>query len=165
MNDWRRSPRNCTSMAIKILAVGKKHESWVIDGIGRYEKRLQKPFDISWILLPHSAKDGDQARQDESQRILARCKNDEFLVLLDERGKLLTSPGLSQVLLSPLESGKSITLIIGGAYGVDEDVRARADVVWALSPLVFPHQLVRLIVTEQIYRAGEIAGGRPYHHE
>ena len=59
---------------------------------------------------------------------------------------------------------KKVVLVIGGAYGVDDSVRARANTVWSLSDLVFPHQLVRLIITEQIYRAGEIAAGRPYHH-
>lgn len=152
-------------MAIKILAIGKKHESWVADGIARYEKRLQKPFDVSWILLPHSAKNGDSARADESERILSRLKDDEFVVLLDERGTLLDSPALSRALLAPLESAKPVTLIIGGAYGVDASVHQRANLVWALSPLVFPHQLVRLILSEQLYRAGEIAAGRPYHHE
>lgn len=151
-------------MPIKILAVGKKHEPWVLDGIERYEKRLQKPFDTNWMLIPHSAKNGDTARQDESERILLRLKDDEFVILLDERGKLLDSPALSQALLVPIESGKSVTIIIGGAYGVDKRVHQRAALVWSLSPLVFPHQLVRLILSEQLYRAQEISAGRPYHH-
>ncbi len=151
-------------MPIKILAVGKKHEPWVLGGIERYEKRLQKPFDTNWMLIPHSAKNGDTARQDESERILLRLKDDEFVILLDERGKLLDSPALSQALLVPIESGKSVTIIIGGAYGVDKRVHQRAALVWSLSPLVFPHQLVRLILSEQLYRAQEISAGRPYHH-
>lgn len=162
---WLKWRKSYTTMAIKILAVGKKHEAWVAEGIDRYHKRLQKPFDVNWILLPHSAKNGDSARADESERILARIKDSEFVVLLDERGKLLDSPALSRALLVPIESGKSVTIIIGGAYGVNALVHQRADLVWALSPLVFPHQLVRLLLTEQLYRAGEIAAGRPYHHE
>ena len=62
------------------------------------------------------------------------------------------------------DSAKQVAVIIGGAYGVDDRVRQRADFVWSLSKLVFPHQLVRLILAEQLYRAQEIAGGRPYHH-
>lgn len=151
-------------MPIRILAIGKKHESWVVDGIERYQKRLQKPFMLEWVLLPHSAREGLVARQEESERILSRLSTDDYVVLLDERGKLYDSPGLSALLLAPLESSKNVTIIIGGAYGVDETVHQRADVVWSLSPLVFPHQLVRLILTEQLYRAQEIAGGRPYHH-
>ena len=151
-------------MAIKILAVGKRHESWVDEGIQRYEKRLKKPFDVSWVLLPHSAKSDDSARQEESERILSRIKDDEYVVLLDERGRILSSPDISHALLAPLERSQSVTLIIGGAYGVDDAVRSRADMIWSLSHLVFPHQLVRLILAEQIYRAGEIAAGHPYHH-
>lgn len=152
-------------MSIRILAVGKKHEAWVDEGIKRYEKRLKKPFNVEWVLLPHSAREGLAARQDESERLLSRLSNNDFVVLLDERGKLLTSLALSDVFTSQLDASKNIVIIIGGAYGVDSSVHARADVVWALSPLVFPHQLVRLILAEQIYRSQEIASGGPYHHE
>ncbi len=62
------------------------------------------------------------------------------------------------------DSSRQVAVVIGGAYGVDDRVRQRADFVWSLSKLVFPHQLVRLILAEQLYRAQEIAGGRPYHH-
>lgn len=151
-------------MPIRILAVGKKHESWVSEGVTRYETRLKRPFETTWVLLPHSAREADAARQDESERLLSRIKDDEFVVLLDERGKLLDSPVLSRTLLAPLEMSKPVTVIIGGAYGVDETVHRRANLVWSLSPLVFPHQLVRLILAEQLYRAQEIAAGHPYHH-
>lgn len=152
-------------MGIKILAVGKKHESWVSDGIARYEKRLRKPFDVTWQLLPHSSREGDAARSEESQRILAKVANDHVLVLLDERGRAFDSPEFAKTLQQHVDHGQQIVMVIGGAYGVDETVRARANHVWSLSPLVFPHQLVRLIVTEQVYRAQEILAGRQYHHE
>ncbi|MFF8817525.1 23S rRNA (pseudouridine(1915)-N(3))-methyltransferase RlmH [Leucobacter sp. NPDC015123] len=151
-------------MSIKVLAVGKKHEAWVKDGIDRYEKRLRKPFDVSWQLLPHSARDGDAARVEESERILQRVDRDAFLVLLDERGANVDSPALADRLQGALGQGKHVVIVIGGAYGVDDSVRSRAQFVWSLSKLVFPHQLVRLILAEQLYRAQEIAAGRPYHH-
>lgn len=152
-------------MAIRILAIGKRHEAWIEAGVERYEKRLKRPFDVTWILLPHSARDGLSARQEESERILAKLSDTEFVVLLDERGKLVDSPALAKLLLAPLESSRSVTIVIGGAYGVDDSIHARANSVWSLSPLVFPHQLVRLILIEQLYRAQEIATGGPYHHE
>lgn len=152
-------------MALRIIAVGKKHEAWVEDGIERYQKRLQKPFTAEWVLLPHSARDSLQARQEESERIYTRLSSDDFVLLLDERGDLLDSPGFSRQLESALQSSGKVTLIIGGAYGVDDRLRQRANKVMSLSPLVFPHQLVRLIVIEQLYRAQEIAAGRPYHHD
>ncbi len=152
-------------MSFRIIAVGKKHESWIEMGMERYQKRLKRPFATEWVLLPHSSREGDSARQEESERILARIKPDDFVVLLDERGTLLDSPALSKALLQPLEQSRTVTLIIGGAYGVDQTVHQRADLTWSLSPLVFPHQLVRLVLVEQLYRAQEIAAGGPYHHE
>ena len=151
-------------MSVRILAVGKKHESWVSEGIDRYVKRLKKPFDLSWQLLPHSSREGDAARAEESARILAKAGERDHLILLDERGRAFDSPGLSRHLQDRFDAGRQVTLVIGGAYGVDASVHERADTVWSLSPLVFPHQLVRLILAEQLYRAQEIAGGRPYHH-
>lgn len=151
-------------MSVRILAVGKKHEKWVVDGIDRYEQRLRKPFDASWQLLPHSSREGEAARAEESARILQKVDQGAFLVLLDERGANVDSPGLAAKLQGAFDRGKQVVVVIGGAYGVDDAVRARADFVWSLSKLVFPHQLVRLILAEQLYRAQEIASGRPYHH-
>jgi 23S rRNA (pseudouridine1915-N3)-methyltransferase len=151
-------------MAISIIAIGKKHESWVTEGIERYESRLKKPSNIEWVLLPHSALSDAAARQEESERILSRLNARDFVVLLDERGDEIDSPQLAKLLDSTFTAGRSIVCIIGGAYGVDDQVHQRADFVWSLSPLVFPHQLVRLILTEQLYRAQQITAGHPYHH-
>lgn len=150
---------------IRLVAIGKKHESWVSEGIQEYEKRCKKPWNFEWVLLPHSSLEGDRAREEESERIVSRLRDDDFVVLLDERGKLLDSPSLSLAIQSQLGKSRQVVCIIGGAYGVNDRLTARADVVWSLSPLVFPHQLVRLILAEQLYRAQEIAGGRPYHHQ
>lgn len=152
-------------MSLTILTVGKKHESWVLEGIERYQKRLRQPYDIQWVLLPHSSYEGDRARQEESERILSRLKPEDFVVLLDERGKMLDSPTLSTLLQEQFNSARSVVFIIGGAFGVDDSVHARAQTVWSLSKLVFPHQLVRLMLTEQIYRSQQIAAGSGYHHE
>lgn len=152
-------------MPIRILAIGKKHEPWVLEGIERYQKRLKRPFVIEWVLLPHSARQDSEARHDESERITARLTAHDYVVLLDERGKAIDSPAFSKLLLDPLQSSRPVTIVIGGAYGVDDSIHTRANFVWSLSPLVFPHQLVRLILTEQLYRAQEIAVGNPYHHE
>ena len=150
---------------IRVVAVGKRHESWVAEGIGRYEARLKKPFDVEWLIIAHSAFEADRARQEESERILSRLRDDDFVVLLDERGKNIDSPALSRLYEDELSHGKRIVVIIGGAYGVDDRIHQRADMVWSLSKLVFPHQLVRLMLVEQIYRAQEIARGGAYHHE
>lgn len=152
-------------MPIKILSVGKKHESWVLEGIERYQKRLRAPFSVEWVLLPHSSLEGDRARLEESERILSRLSDDEYVILLDERGKTLDSPRLSHLLAEQLNSSRTVVLVIGGAYGVDDTVHARAQFIWSLSPLVFPHQLVRLLLVEQLYRSQQIQLGGSYHHE
>lgn len=151
-------------MSVRIVAVGKKHEDWIASGVERYQKRLRAPFAVVWDYLPHSARQDIAARQEESERILQRIKPDDFVVLLDEIGKNMSSPELSVLLSTQFNQSKNIVLVVGGAYGVDHAVQQRANIMWSLSKLVFPHQLVRLIVTEQLYRAQEIAAGNPYHH-
>ena len=150
---------------IKLVAIGKKHDSWVLEGIERYQKRLRTPWNIEWVLLPHSSLEGPRARQEESGRILSKLSLTDYVVLLDERGKALDSPSLARTLQQQIESSKNIVIIIGGAYGVTDELQQRADLIWSLSPAVYPHQLVRLILTEQLYRSQEIAAGRLYHHE
>lgn len=150
---------------IRVIAVGKRHESWVDEGIKRYEKRLRRPFDVEWVLLPHSVHEGDRAREEESGRILSRIKDGDVLVLLDERGENVNSPALSRLLEDELLRSRQVVVVIGGAYGVDERVHTRARLIWSLSKLVFPHQLVRLLLIEQLYRSQEIVKGGAYHHE
>ena len=152
-------------MSLHILAVGKKHEAWVLEGIDRYQKRLKAPFISEWVLMAHSSFDGLSAREDESGRILSRLDAYDFIILLDERGKELNSPAFAEVLKGQLDHSRKVLVIIGGAFGVNDELRQRADVVWSLSPLVFPHQLVRLILIEQLYRAQQITLGGSYHHE
>ena len=150
---------------IRIIAIGRKHESWITDGLERYQKRLKAPWNVEWVLLPHSAREGLAARQEESSAILSRLKPDDFVILLDERGKLLDSPAFARQIEQVFPTSKTPICIIGGAYGVDDSLASRANLTWSLSPLVFPHQLVRLILAEQLYRAQEIAAGHPYHHQ
>lgn len=149
---------------IKIIAIGKKHETWIIDGVKRYQERLKRPYDIEWILLPHSTLSNDMARQEESDRILSRLNDNDYVILLDETGQNVNSIELSKLLRAPIDNSKQLILVIGGAYGVDSSIHKRSNFIWSLSKLVFPHQLVRLILTEQIYRAQEISNNKPYHH-
>jgi len=152
-------------MSLHIIVVGKKHESWVSEGIERYQKRLKAPFLAEWILMAHSPHDGLKARQDESDRILSRLDTYDVVILLDERGKQLTSPAFAELLQTNLDQSRKVAIIIGGAYGVTPELRQKAQVVWSLSDLVFPHQLVRLMLTEQLYRAQQIVLGGAYHHQ
>ena len=149
---------------ITILAIGKKHESWITEGLERYQKRLRTPWDVKWELMPHSQFDSTKARQEESGRILSRLGPQDQVILLDEKGRQFDSPSLSTSLEESFLHAKSIVFVIGGAYGVDETIHQRANLVWSLSKLVFPHQLVRLILIEQLYRAEQISRNTGYHH-
>lgn len=146
---------------ITILAVGKKTDGDLINAIESYQKRLRAPFNVKWLSIPYSAKDGVAARQDESERLLAHIKPGDYVMLLDERGQQTTSPEFSRA----LSCRANATIVIGGAYGVNDELRQRANLMVSLSKMVFPHQLVRLILIEQIYRAQAIYNHHPYHHE
>lgn len=152
-------------MPLHIIAVGKKHEPWVTEGIERYQKRLKAPFLAEWILIPHSSSDELRAREDESERLLSRLAGYDFIIVLDERGKALDSPTFAVTLQQQLDRSQKVAIVIGGAYGVTAALRDTSHLVWSLSPLVFPHQLVRLILTEQLYRAQQITLGGSYHHQ
>ena len=125
----------------------------------------KKPFNLSWDILPHSSFSEEKAREEETQRILAKIKPSDFVILLDERGKNISSPELAKMLSNGFVNSQNFVIVIGGAFGVSEELRQRANFVWSLSKLVFPHQIVRLILVEQIYRAQEISSGGKYHHE
>lgn len=141
---------------IRIIAGGKKSSTWIAEGVAEYEKRLRKPFDIKWEFY----------EEKKLEKYLADWKfsNKDFIILTDERGKNINSIELSKYLTDNFIDGKNIVIIIGGAYGVNQSIREKADLVWSFSRLVFPHMLMRIMLTEQIYRAAEIANGGSYHH-
>ncbi|MGD8373780.1 MAG: 23S rRNA (pseudouridine(1915)-N(3))-methyltransferase RlmH [Candidatus Woesebacteria bacterium] len=155
-------------MKILLLAIGKQHDSALANAINSYTTRLQHYCQPSWRLV--GAAKGkialDVARKLESDTIRAEIAPSDYVVLLDERGKQISSPELAKLLEArQQQTSKRVVIIIGGAYGVDDDLRKRADFVWSLSRLVFPHQLVRLILAEQLYRTFSIIKGEPYHHQ
>ncbi len=143
---------------IRIFAGGKKHVAWVEEACQEYEKRLRKPYTISWEFM-----DEEKLAKRLSNWPFDRTK--EFVICCDERGKNISSGEYSEMLGKAFLAGKDVVILIGGAYGFDEFVREKADFVWSFSLLVFPHMIARLIVTEQIYRAAEITRGSHYHHE
>ena len=151
-------------MSIRVLAVGKRHDDWIRDGVSRFEHRLTKPYELRWQFISHAAGGEQFIRDDESKRMSEKLQPTDFVLLLDERGTNLSSPEFAESLQGAWQQRREPTVVIGGAYGVNDALRERADLVWSLSRLVFPHQLVRLLLAEQVYRAQEISAGRPYHH-
>jgi len=156
-------------MKIACWSVGKAHESYIKEGVKLFTDRLQHYFKTEWTLLPVPKSTGMLSEMDlrrkEAEMILDWLEKDDYLVLLDENGKSLSSEGLAAFLQTRAnESTKRVVFLIGGAYGVDEMIKKRANFCWSLSTLVFPHQLVRLILAEQLYRAATILRNEKYHH-
>jgi len=156
-------------MKIQCWSIGKNNESYVKEGIEDFTNRISKYFSVEWNIIPTPKNAGMLSEMDlkkkEGETILEWLKKDDYLILLDERGRSLTSEGLAELIQSRAnESVKTIVFLIGGIYGVDEAVFKRANFQWSLSKLVFPHQLVRLILAEQLYRACTILRNEKYHH-
>ena len=143
---------------IRIICGGKKNSGAFLELITEYEKRLRKPYDIHWEFY-------------EEEKLMRKLedwpfdKTSDYVICCDERGENISSGEYSAKLTGVLENGRNVVILIGGAYGFSETVREKADFVWSFSKLVFPHQLFRCMVVEQIYRASQIAMGRPYHHD
>ncbi len=132
-----------------------------------YTHRLARTFPVEQVVLQESGK-GDMAYQQrtESERILAAFRPGEKVVVLDEKGKTLTSSQFAGQIGGWRDQGvRQVAFVIGGAYGFTDEVRKRADLIMSLSAMTFPHQLVRVLFAEQLYRAFSILGGSPYHHE
>jgi 23S rRNA (pseudouridine1915-N3)-methyltransferase len=156
-------------MRFQFLSVGKANESYVDEGIKMFTKRITNYYQTDWTIIAppkNAATLSDvELKNKEGELILQQIKADDYLVLLDERGKQFSSEALANFIQQRAnESKKTIVFLIGGAFGVSEAVFKRADYKWSLSPLVFPHQLVRLILAEQIYRACSINRNEKYHH-
>jgi 23S rRNA (pseudouridine1915-N3)-methyltransferase len=156
-------------MNIEIWSLGKGNESFIEEGIQYYFGKTKPWNPIELVILQVPKKnvttDVTRTKQIEEELILKRLQPNHYLILLDERGKKLDSVQWSQQFQSLMNQGtKTLVILIGGAFGVSEAVKEKARQTWSLSPLVFPHQMVRLIVAEQVYRAFSILNHSPYHH-
>ncbi len=157
-------------MKISFWSVGKVHEPYVKAGVEDFTRRISRYYKVEWNLIPAPKNAGMLSEMDlkkkEGEIILEWLGKDDYLVVLDERGKQVSSEGLASFLQARAnESTKQVIFLIGGAFGVSDEVMKRADYKWSLSQLVFPHQLVRLILAEQVYRACTILKNEKYHHK
>lgn len=155
-------------MKIQFWSIGKAHESYVKEGIEIFTKRISAYYPVSWQIIPPPKQALPEAamKKKEGESIMNLLQKDDYLVLLDERGKQLKSEQLAAFIQDRADSSlKQLVFLIGGAYGVSSEVQERANYTWSLSPLVFPHQLVRLLLSEQVYRACTINRNEKYHHQ
>ena len=144
----------------------KAHESYINEGVINFTKRIGHYYPVHWQLIaPSKLKEPSQIKKAEAVSILKTIDATDILILLDETGKMLSSPQLAQFIQQKAnQSAQNLVFLIGGAFGVDATVTKRAQFVWSLSDLVFPHMLVRLILAEQVYRACSILANEKYHH-
>ena len=156
-------------MKLQFWTVGKAHESYVKEGVEMFTKRISNYFPVQWEIIPMPKNAGMMSEMDlkikEGEMILQFLKKEDYLIVLEERGKQLNSEGLAAFIQQRAnESEKNLVFLIGGAFGLSKDVLQRANYKWSLSQLVFPHQLVRLILAEQVYRSCSILRNEKYHH-
>jgi len=156
-------------MHIRLLAVGDRQPSWVDDAFSAYSGRLPREwkFRLDVIATARRSKNDKSrsAMESEGEQILSKLKADEQVVLLDERGKQLSSSGLAARLTGWQSEGRDLCFVIGGPDGVSSACRERANFTWSLSELTLPHGLARVLFAEQLYRAWSLQSGHPYHRE
>ncbi|MHC9084541.1 23S rRNA (pseudouridine(1915)-N(3))-methyltransferase RlmH [Luteimonas sp. RIT-PG2_3] len=154
-------------MKARLIAVGERPPAWVVQGFSEYQKRLSHwlPLELIEIEpgLRGKGRDAARATQEEGARVLAALPRQAHVVVLDGRGKLHSSEQLSQRLEHWRGQGRDLAFLIGGPEGHAAEVMARADEAWSLGPLTLPHMLVRLLLSEQLYRAAAMLANHPYH--
>ena len=157
-------------MNIKILMIGKTDNSIMKTIVDDYSKRLSMYINFSFEVINDikNAKNLTeiQQKEKEGELILAKLKPTDHLILLDENGENFSSIGFSQFIQKKMNSGiKTLVLVIGGPYGFSESVYKKANGKIALSKMTFSHQMIRMIIVEQLYRAITILNNEPYHHQ
>lgn len=157
------------AMKIKLYSIGKEDNHDIKMAVESFSRRIKHYYPMEWgIIAPlkrTTALTGKELKEKEAGQVFEILKKNDYLIVLDEKGKMLTSIQLASFMQTKAnESTKQLVFLIGGAYGLDEAIIKRANFVWSLSPLTFPHQLVRLILAEQVYRACTIIKNEKYHH-
>lgn len=156
-------------MHIRLLAVGDRQPSWVDTAFAEYTARLPRPwqFRLETIAIADRRKAATPARAKaaEADKLLAKLKPAEQVILLDETGRQFTSRELSKRVGDWQAAGADIAFIIGGPDGVSDEVFRRANMTWSLSSLTLPHGLARVLFAEQLYRAWSLTTGHPYHRD
>ena len=156
-------------MKIFILCIGKTHSSYLKEGIGIYLDRLKHYTKVEYLELPDVPNKGllpEALKQKEGELIMKHLKADDLLFLLDEKGDEFSSREFAALLQKRMNSGlKQMVLVIGGAFGFSKEVYQRAEGKISFSRMTFSHEMIRLLLTEQLYRGFSILKGEGYHHD
>jgi 23S rRNA (pseudouridine1915-N3)-methyltransferase len=154
-------------MKIKIIQVGKTKDKYLEEGINEYLKRLNAFYRIETITLKDvkSSKTypPERCKKEESFQILSAISEGDAVICLDEHGKEKTSEEFSGTLSSLMDMGRTVSFVIGGAYGIDKSILSRCELILSFSKMTFTHQMIRIFLLEQLYRAGCIIRGKEYH--
>ena len=149
---------------IKLICIGKIKEVYLKDAIKEYTKRLSKYTKFDILELPDlNYNNNIKVQKEEGNNILKHIKNNDNVIILDSLGKEMTSIELSSTLIKLEEKNSNLVFVIGGSYGLSEEVRKRANYTLSFSKLTFPHQLFRVIFLEQLYRTYKIRNNESYH--
>jgi len=156
-------------MKLQFINIGKPHDEALKKAIDDFTRRVNNYYKAEWIIIPPlknaASLSPNILKEQEAQALLSKLEKDDFLVLLDETGKQLSSVELANFISQKANtSTRSLVFLIGGAFGVSDAVKQRANFSWSLSKLVFPHMIARLILAEQVYRACTILRNEKYHH-
>lgn len=156
-------------MQIHLIAIGQRMPAWVEAGYREYAERMPPESPLHLIEVPPEkrARKADLARiaRLEAERLRAATPKGARVVALDVRGRSIDTPTLAKRLAGWMQDGREVALWVGGPEGLTDDARAEAEWLWSLSPLTFPHPLVRVLVAEQLYRASSIINHHPYHRD
>ena len=147
---------------MKIICVGKVKEKFFVDAINEYSKRISKYTKLEILEIPDESNESI-AMKKEGEKILSKIKDNDYVVTLEIEGNSLTSLDFAKKIDNNFNSNKNLTFVIGGSYGLDESVKSRSDYKLSFSKFTFPHQLFRVILLEQIYRAYKINHNENYH--
>lgn len=161
-----------SSFHITVIQVGKTKTSYIQEAENEYKKRLQPYISLKVITMKDgqapknsSEAEKEQVKKEEGERILQAAPSSAFLIALDERGKQFTSPQFAELLGKHIDQGTpGITVVIGGCYGLSEEVRQRADLILAFSKFTFTHEMIRPLLYEQLYRSFALIKGKKYHY-
>lgn len=156
-------------MKIKLIAVGTKMPSWVENGFSTYAQRLPKDCCLELIEIPVAKRSknqlADKWKEKEGQLILKAIDATDWVVALDVDGQNWTTAKLAKQIINWQGNGSNVALLVGGPDGLSADCLVRAQQKWSLSALTFPHPMVRVILSEAIYRAWSVTVNHPYHRE
>ncbi|MEM9172775.1 MAG: 23S rRNA (pseudouridine(1915)-N(3))-methyltransferase RlmH [Pseudomonadota bacterium] len=154
-------------MRVSLLCVANRPSGWLCDATERYTKRLPRAWRFSIDLIAPSRRrhSADERKDEEWQLISKRLRDGDKLVLLDERGKGLTSRKVAAQLAAWQHDGEDLVFVIGGPDGIAAQATRRATATWSVSPMTLPHELARLLLVEQLYRAHTLIEGHPYHRD